>query len=168
MRYIALEEAFSVPELEDRHPSPRLGFRFSQRHITERARKLPDFTEFRLPEMDAAGIDVQVLSLTVPGLQADTDARIARDDARFANDYLAQVVARHPGRFRGFAALPMQDPKAAAEELDRAVPRAGLLRRPSQRPLPGPLPRRTTVRRGVGGAGRAVRAAVPASWRPAR
>jgi 2,3-dihydroxybenzoate decarboxylase len=58
MRYIALEEAFSVPELENRHPSPWQGFRFSQRHIADWARKLPDFTEYRLPEMDAAGIDV--------------------------------------------------------------------------------------------------------------
>ncbi len=124
MRYVALEEAFSIPELED-HPSPWLGFRFSQRHIADWARKLPDFTEYRLPEMDAAGIDVQVLSLTVPGLQANTDERTARDDARFANDYLAQVVAEHPDRFRGFAALPMQDPKAAAEELDRTVRELG-------------------------------------------
>jgi 2,3-dihydroxybenzoate decarboxylase len=125
MRYIALEEAFSVPELEDRHPSPWLGFRFSQRHITDWARKLPDFTEYRLPEMDEAGIDVQVLSLTVPGLQTDTDDRTARDDARFANDYLARVMAGHPDRFRGFAALPMQDPKAAAAELGRCVRELG-------------------------------------------
>jgi hypothetical protein len=40
MRYVALEEAFSVPELEDRHPSPWRGFRFSQRHIADWARKL--------------------------------------------------------------------------------------------------------------------------------
>ena len=125
MRYIALEEAFSVPELEDRQPSPWLGFRFSQRHIADWARKLPDFTEFRLPEMDAAGIDVQVLSLTVPGLQSDADERTARDDARLANDYLAQIVARHPDRFRGFAALPMQDPGAAAAELGRCVRELG-------------------------------------------
>ena len=125
MRYIALEEAFSIPELTDRQPSPWLGFLFSQRHITDWARKLPDFTEYRLPEMDAAGIDVQVLSLTVPGLQADVDAGTARDDARFANDYLAKVVAGHPDRFRGFAALPMQDPQAAAAELGRCVRELG-------------------------------------------
>jgi 2,3-dihydroxybenzoate decarboxylase len=75
--------------------------------------------------MDAAGINVQVLSLTGPGLQADIDPAAARDDARFANDYLAQVVAGYPDRFRGFAALPMQDPKAAAAELDRCVRELG-------------------------------------------
>ena len=66
-----------------------------------------------------------MLSLTVPGLQADIDAPAARDDARFANDYLAKVVAGHPDRFRGFAALPMQDPQAAAAELGRCVRELG-------------------------------------------
>ena len=108
MRYVALEEAFSIPELDGHQPPPWPENRFSQRSLADWARRLPDFTEFRLPEMDAAGIDVQVLSLTVPGLQADLDAAAARTDARRANDYLAQVIAEHPDRFRGFAALPMQ------------------------------------------------------------
>jgi 2,3-dihydroxybenzoate decarboxylase len=75
--------------------------------------------------MDAHGIDVQVLSLTVPGIQADTDPAAARDNARLANDHLAEVVARHPTRFAGFAALPTQDPEAAAVELERAVTQLG-------------------------------------------
>src|ERR1700749_2304882 len=124
MRYIALEEAFFIPELAERQPMADTGplmqtMGFKPGPIEQCERRLADFTEYRLPEMDAAGIDVQVLSLTVPGLQADTDPAIARDDARFANDYLAQVVAGHPARFRGFAALPMQNPAAAAAELDR-------------------------------------------------
>lgn len=122
MRYIALEEAFSIPGLAD--PMPQLSSR-TTRYAQEWLRKLPDFTEYRLPEMDAAGIDVQVLSLTVPGLQADIDAETARDHARRANDYLAQVVSDHPTRFRGFAALPLQDPSAAAAELDRCVTELG-------------------------------------------
>lgn len=125
MRYIALEEAFSIPELDDHRPSFWGELRFSQRYATDFARRLPDFTEYRLPDMDAAGIDVQVLSLTVPGVQVDVDAATARDRARFANDYLARVVAEHPDRFRGFAALPMQDPRAAAGELGRAVRELG-------------------------------------------
>ena len=125
MRYIAVEEAFSIPELADSQSSPWPANRFSQRYLADWGRRLPDFTEYRLPEMDAAGIDVQVLSLTVPGLQADIGAAAARDAARFANDYLARVVAEHPGRFRGFAALPMQDPAAAAAELGRCVRELG-------------------------------------------
>lgn len=123
MRYIALEEAFSIPELDDHSFWSQM--RISQRCAADFARKLPDFTQYRLPDMDAAGIDVQVLSLTVPGVQVDIDAATARDRARFANDYLARVVAEHPDRFRGFAALPMQDPQAAAEELGRAVRELG-------------------------------------------
>src|ERR1700755_2411328 len=119
MRYIALEEAFFIPELGERQPMtndgiPQLSSRWTSDVAKRFAARLPDFTEYRLPEMDEAGIDVQVLSLTVPGLQADIDPATAPDDARFANDYLAQVVAEHPDRFRGFAALPMQNPKAAA------------------------------------------------------
>jgi 2,3-dihydroxybenzoate decarboxylase len=125
MKYIALEEAFSIPALADRMPLVGIGSGRSQRHVEDWARKLPDFSEYRLPEMDAAGIDVQVLSLTIPGVQADVDAEVARDDARFANDYLAEAVAQHPDRFRGFAALPTQDPAAAAEELERAVRQLG-------------------------------------------
>lgn len=122
MKYIALEEAFSVPGIAD--PMARLSSRVTP-YAQEWLRKLPDFTEYRLPEMDAAGIDIQVLSLTVPGLQADLDPGTARDNARRANDYLARVVADHPSRFRGFAALPMQDPAAAVVELERCVNELG-------------------------------------------
>jgi 2,3-dihydroxybenzoate decarboxylase len=127
MRYIALEEAFAIPELavDEHRPAFWKQARISERYGKEFARRLPDFTEYRLQDMDEAGIDIQVLSLTVPGIQAYTDAATARDRARFANDYLARVVAGHPDRFRGFAALPMQDPRAAAEELSRAVRELG-------------------------------------------
>jgi len=131
MRYIALEEAFVIPELVERLPMSdsrrllqSLGFKPGMGEHYER--RLTDFTEYRLPEMDDAGIDIQVLSLTVPGLQVDVDAEEACDSARFANDYLAKIVGGHPDRFRGFAALPLQDPAAAAAELERAVNRDGL------------------------------------------
>jgi len=131
MRYIALEEAFYIPELSElqpmsdiKHLAPLLGFKPEQ--LEKYERRLTDFTEYRLPEMDAAGIDIQVLSLTVPGLQVDIDAEQAIHNARFANDYLAKVIGEHPDRFRGFAALPLQDPAAAAAELERAVTQHGL------------------------------------------
>ncbi len=131
MRYIALEEAFFIPELAERQPmsdirrlAPLLGFRLES--LEKYERRLSDFTEYRLPEMDDAGIDIQVLSLTVPGLQVDIDAERACDNAQFANDYLAKVIGEHPDRFRGFAALPLQDPAAAAAELERAVTQHGL------------------------------------------
>lgn len=122
MKYIALEEAFSIPGIAD--PMSELSSRTTP-YAEQWLRKLPDFTEYRLPEMDATGIDIQVLSLTVPGLQVEIDADTARDNARRANDYLAEVVSEHPTRFRGFAALPMQNPKAAAAELNRCITELG-------------------------------------------
>jgi predicted TIM-barrel fold metal-dependent hydrolase len=74
--------------------------------------------------MDAAGIDVQVISHTVPAtesLQPDQARGLAAD----ANDALAEAIRRHPNRFAGFATLPMSDPPAAAAELDRAVNKLG-------------------------------------------
>ena len=89
-------------------------------------RRLPDFTEYRLPEMDKHGIDMQVLSLTAPGIQMQPDAQTAVADARAANDFLASVISEHPGRFQGLAAVPLQDPRQAAAELRRAVEELGL------------------------------------------
>jgi 2,3-dihydroxybenzoate decarboxylase len=131
MRYIALEEAFYIPELGERQPMtnngiPKLQSRWNSDAAERFAARLPDFTEYRLPEMDEAGIDVQVLSLTVPGLQVDIEPELACSNARFVNDYTAEVVAKNPDRFQGFAVLPLQDPAAAAAELDRAVNELGL------------------------------------------
>lgn len=125
MNYIALEEAFVIPELFTRQPATAQKIRVSGQYAEDWGRRLGDFEEYRLPEMDAHGIDIQVLSLSVPGIQADTDPRVAVDNARFANDFLARTVARHPTRFKGFAALPLQDPAAAVTELERCVAQLG-------------------------------------------
>jgi 2,3-dihydroxybenzoate decarboxylase len=126
MRRIAMEEAFSVPELDTKVNSMR-GNPFYQAEAVEHwISRLPDFTEWRLPDMDRYGIDIQVLSLTAPGVQAVSDPAAAIDMARRANDALASNVARHPDRFVGLAALPLQDPDAAVEELRRAVDELGL------------------------------------------
>jgi predicted TIM-barrel fold metal-dependent hydrolase len=97
MRYIALEEAFSIPGLDDRQPSPWLGLPLSQRHLADWARKLPDFTEYRMPEVDAAGIDVQVLSLTVPGLQGHYLDEPRYDEVWAALEELSVPLYLHPG-----------------------------------------------------------------------
>lgn len=78
-------------------------------------------TDRRLAAMDQAGVELAVLSLASNGIQDVLEAETAVRVAREANDALAQIVAVRPDRYRGFAALPMQDVDAAAAELDRAV-----------------------------------------------
>jgi 2,3-dihydroxybenzoate decarboxylase len=86
--------------------------------------QLADLDAQRLAYMDAAGIDIQVLSFTSPGPQA-FDAAEAIPLAKDANDRLHEAVKRHPDRFAGFAALPTAAPDAAADELERAVTKLG-------------------------------------------
>jgi predicted TIM-barrel fold metal-dependent hydrolase len=89
--------------------------------------RLYDRGPLRLEQMDAAGIDFQILSLFDPGVQDETDVSVATDLARRANDDLAETVRGTPERFGGFATLATQDPDAAAAELERAVDQLGLV-----------------------------------------
>ena len=74
--------------------------------------------------MDAAGIDRQIVSLTCPGTQIlDRDRAIAM--ATLANDRLAEACQRYPGRFSGLTGIAPQDPKGAAEEIERGARRLG-------------------------------------------
>ena len=122
-RVIAIEEAFSVPGVTP--PLSRDVIPLQDRWFEEWSRRLPDVAELRLADMDAHGVDMQVLSLT-SGVEVITDPAGAVAVARKVNDYLAEVVAAHPTRFAGFAALPLQDPDAAVVELRRAVVDLGL------------------------------------------
>jgi uncharacterized protein len=122
MRVIALEEHFWTPEIAEaigalRNPAAGAG---SPLHAD-----LADLGERRLAAMDAAGIDVQVISHTTPGVQ-HLEGATAVTLAREANDRLAHAVAQHPDRFAGFATLPTPAPEAAADELERAVTELGL------------------------------------------
>lgn len=87
--------------------------------------KLVEFGKDRIATMDADGVDMQVLSLTAPGVQKfDADKGIAL--AQLANDRLAEAVRAYPTRFAGLASVPVQTPAAAVKELDRAVTKLGL------------------------------------------
>jgi 2,3-dihydroxybenzoate decarboxylase len=90
----------------------------------ERMRQIADLAELRLADMDAAGITMQVVS-GVGASQTFTDAAAAVNRAKKINDRLAELIGKHPDRFAAFAALPTQDPKAAADELERAVRQLG-------------------------------------------
>lgn len=87
--------------------------------------RLVDFEQFRLPLMDESGITMQVISTSSPGIQGLPDAVTAVPMAKKINDAQAEIISKYPGRFAGFACLPTQDPKAAADELERAVKELG-------------------------------------------
>jgi uncharacterized protein len=133
MRTIALEEHYATgpfmegpgrrlkeqAEAARAHPKVAAGY---VRLVGE----LCDLGDGRIAAMDAAGVDVQVLSLTSPGVeQLDVGEAVAL--ARDSNDMLAEAVRNHQGRFAGFAALPTPAPEAAAEELERAVREHGFV-----------------------------------------
>ena len=83
--------------------------------------RLIDIHERRIAEMDRHGVEMMVLSLNAPAIQAMPDPKRANEIARRANDFLAEQVRKRPDRFQALAALPMQDPELAAEELTRCV-----------------------------------------------
>jgi predicted TIM-barrel fold metal-dependent hydrolase len=87
--------------------------------------KLLDIDAGRIAAMDAAGVDVAVLSLTAPGVE-QLEPAVATRLAREANDELARAIARHPGRLLGYAALCPKDIETAVAEMERAVKELGL------------------------------------------
>ena len=127
MRTITLEEHYATPAFMEgpgrqlkelaqaahAHPQVAAG-------MAQLLDQLCDLDDRRIADMDAAGIDMQVLSLTSPGVeQLDTTEAVTL--AREANNHLAEAVRRHPSRFAGFAALPTAAPDIAADELERMV-----------------------------------------------
>jgi len=123
IRKIAFEEHFTAVGFGDYSKS--FVSQIDPEVAAELNRRLSDFDELRLQEMDKAGIDYVILSQTGPGVQVETDTAVAIARSRENNDFLAAQVARNPKRYGGFATLPMQDPQAAADELTRAVETLG-------------------------------------------
>jgi aminocarboxymuconate-semialdehyde decarboxylase len=74
----------------------------------------------RLEDMDQVGIDVEVVSLSTPNVFF-TDAEHQPNVAKMMNDSYAELIAKHPKRFKGFASIPMDAPDAALFELHRAI-----------------------------------------------
>jgi uncharacterized protein len=121
MRVIAVEEHVGTPQLTAALKVMGVNARDS---VPALASKLNDLGANRLADMDAAGIDMQVLSVAGDGLEKldrATGIAVARD----VNDMLAKGVKFHPDRFAAFAVLPLQAPDAAAAELERCVTRLG-------------------------------------------
>lgn len=114
---IAFEEHMSLTEtLEDSR-----SFAGGSGKWDEFARQILDMGDERLEGMDRNGIEFAILSLNAPAIQAILSTNRAIEVSQKANDRIAEAVAKHPSRFAGFAALPMQDPDAASRELVRCV-----------------------------------------------
>lgn len=127
MRTITLEEHYATPAFMEgpgRQIKDQAQSAHAHHHVAagyaRLLNRLCDLDAQRIADMDNAGIDIQVISLTSPGVE-QLDATEARALARDANDHLADAVRRHPDRFAGFAALPTVAPDAAADELERVV-----------------------------------------------
>ncbi len=125
MRTIAVEEHFVTPAFVE---GPGKGFLDRFRNSGPRgaliAERLFELGDKRVAEMDAAGIDMQLLSLNSPGVEQLEPAE-AIACAREANDFLAAAIKRHPTHFAGFASLPIQAPDEAAKEFERCVRQLG-------------------------------------------
>jgi predicted TIM-barrel fold metal-dependent hydrolase len=124
MQKIALEEHFLLQELHDYFKSLTEGI--PSESFDKVLAKFWDLDTARLADMDQLGIERSVLSCFNYGsVQVDPDPARAVGMARRMNDLLAERIAKHPDRFSGFAALPLQDATAAVAEFRRCVTELG-------------------------------------------
>lgn len=117
---IGLEEHYALEEtLDDSKP-------FVPPSLWPEARaRLLDFQKQRIEQMDAWGMEMMLLSLNAPAIQAIPDRKKAMDISVRSNDLMAGEIAKNPKRFQGLAALAMQDPDHACKELERCVKQLG-------------------------------------------
>ena len=117
---IGLEEHFAIADTLNDSKG------FLGDHVwPELEKRLLDTQDYRLAQMDQHGMQMMILSLNAPAIQAIPDVKKATQMARKANDFLAGEVKKRPDRFRAFAALAMQDPDEATRELVRCVKELG-------------------------------------------
>ena len=118
---ITLEEHFFDPSWNEVYDPAQYG----PRPMAGLNARMVDLTAQRIADMDAAGIDLQVVSHAPPGAQGlRPGAGVAW--CRESNDLLAAAIATRPDRLAGFASVPTDDPAAGADELARAVEVLGL------------------------------------------
>ena len=118
---IAFEEHMAIPETVAETRS----FAGDSGRWDDFTLQLMDTGARRLGNMDDTGIEFALLSLNAPGIQRILDTDEAIRVARKGNDAIAEAMVRHPDRYGGLAALPMQDPDAASAELTRCINELG-------------------------------------------
>jgi len=127
MRIIALEEHIATQQFRDKlglRPRTPSMLKRQEEHGHDVIKELMDVGDSRIKFMDEVGISLQVLSLTMPGVQAFAPD-IAVPMARETNDIVAEAVKKHPTRFAGFASIATAAPAEAAKELERCVTKLG-------------------------------------------
>ena len=124
VRKIILEEHFSTPEVGE-YASKVLST-IDPEFIAYVKPRLADIGEMRIEDMDKNGIDMSVVSVTTPGVQMEPDVAKAVTGAKQLNDLLARQVQMYPTRFAGFGTVALQDPKSAAEEIERCIKQLGM------------------------------------------
>ncbi len=123
MKIIAIEEHWNSAGIRDALDRLQNGARDESvafNTMGDNQARLEDIGQGRVEAMDAAGIDVSILSVVTPATRP-LPAREAVALAREANDEATDAVRAHPARFRAFATLPASDPQAAAAELERCA-----------------------------------------------
>ena len=125
MKIIGIEEHFLSRAVRESWATSASDDASASLHLGEIQEKLEDLGNERLTKMDESGVDVQVLSLTSPGLH-DLEPAKGASLALRTNDLIAETIASHPDRFDGFATIPTTSPQEAAKELERRVCGLGL------------------------------------------
>lgn len=110
-----------IKELDRRQAWPTKSFRQVQLSPGEKLYNV----EVRIKQMDRLGVDIQVLSLTGPGVLL-LEPKVGITLAKMVNNRLAKIVEKYPERFVGLATLPLQDVEGTLDELDRAIKDLGL------------------------------------------
>ncbi len=118
---IAFEEHMAIPETT----AETKDFAGESGRFDAFTKEILDLDDIRLDAMDQSGIELAILSLNAPAIQSILDLDQAIETARIANNAIAEAKSRHPKRYEGLAALPMQDPDAASLELERCVKELG-------------------------------------------
>ena len=127
MRVIAIEEHWTTEEIDRALRAQPPGVRDESLALNDRGdipARLLDIGEHRVEAMDAAGIDVQILSIAPPGTHG-LPAREAVALSRDANDRASEAADRYPTRLRAMTTLPMSDPDAAMAEVQRTADTPG-------------------------------------------
>jgi uncharacterized protein len=123
MRVVTIEEHWTSEGIDRALRAQPAGRRDESVALNDRGdipARLFDIGDQRIEAMDAAGVDLQILSLAPPGthgLPAHEAIALSRD----ANDRMSEAVGRHPARLRALTTLPMPDPDAAVAELERTA-----------------------------------------------